>query len=213
MATGDGSPISSVIVSDSIVSPVVYLSGDDDGDGWLETGEAWWYRATYVIGALDPDPLINLATMSGIDGNGEVVTGNVTHALDIEFEPAIRISKVGPSFAQIGDTLHYVYAVTYDGAYGDGSPVLSLVVEDDRVDLLAYTGGDDGDGLFEAGETWSYESTYVVQPGDPSPLTSTYRARGFDRDGDVVMDQHSFAIPIYGEIRPRLYLPILFRNW
>ena len=91
--------------------------------------------------------------------------------------------------------------------------MLSLVVEDNRVDSLSYTGGDDGDGLFEAGETWTYESVYVVQPGDPSPLTSTYRARGFDRDGDGVLDQHLLSIPVYGEVHPRLYLPILFRSW
>ena len=72
-ANGDGSPISDIIVTDSIASPVTYVSGDD-GDGLLERGEAWIYTASYLVQHTDPDPLVGVATVTGRDGDGDLVS-------------------------------------------------------------------------------------------------------------------------------------------
>jgi len=45
----------------------------------------------------------------------------------------------------------------------DHSPVNSLVVSDTLLSLSGPT-GNDGDGLLEWGETWTYTSSYVVPP-------------------------------------------------
>jgi uncharacterized repeat protein (TIGR01451 family) len=83
---GDGSPISTVTVTDTIANPVNYVDGDD-GDGLLEVGEAWIYTASYTIQVTHPDPLVNIGTATGQDRNGDSVSGTDTHSTAIEGGP------------------------------------------------------------------------------------------------------------------------------
>ncbi len=85
-AASDGSPVSAVSVTDDIAGPATYMSGDD-GDGLLESGETWLWTAAYTLQATDPDPLVNTATVGGLDLEGEAITATATHSLDINFAP------------------------------------------------------------------------------------------------------------------------------
>jgi uncharacterized repeat protein (TIGR01451 family) len=209
-ADGDGSPIGGIVVTDSIASPA-YSTGDD-GDWLLEVTEAWMYTATYTVHSFDPDPLTNLAGVTGLDGNGNPVGAADTHSLDIEFEPALHISKFGPVTAQVGDTVVYTLTVTYDDANGDASPISGISVSDDTGHPPFYLGGDDGNGLLEPGETWVYTTSYTVQSSDPYNMTTTYSVEGYDRDGDLIRDAHIYIMDIHGVMRPRIYLPLILRQ-
>ena len=51
----DGSPISNVVVSDDVCSPLSSPTGDD-GDNLLEASETWSYTCSYSVSATHPDP-------------------------------------------------------------------------------------------------------------------------------------------------------------
>jgi hypothetical protein len=124
----------------------------------------------------------------------------------------MHIDRTGPVTAHAGDTFVYTLTVTYDGTNGDGSPVSGVSVSDDIGSVPQYIGGDDGDRRLEPGETWTYAATYTVQYSDPYALIATCAVEGYDRDGDLVRDTHVYVMDIHGVMRPRLYLPLIFRQ-
>jgi hypothetical protein len=70
---------------------------------------------------------------------------------------AIHIAKsANPTALPVGGgPVTYTYLVT-----NTGSGVLGDIhVADDKISLLTYVSGDDGDGLLETGETWRYTAT------------------------------------------------------
>ena len=69
---GDGSPILDLSLRDDLAGAVTLVRGDD-GDARLEVGETWVYTASYTIQETDPDPVINVASVSGVDLDGEEV--------------------------------------------------------------------------------------------------------------------------------------------
>jgi hypothetical protein len=69
---GDGSPILDVSLRDDLVDAVTFVGGDD-GDELLEVGESWVYTASYTIQTTAPDPLVNIAIVTGTDQDGEGV--------------------------------------------------------------------------------------------------------------------------------------------
>jgi len=65
-------PISSLVVTDSLGIAVTYVSGDADGDGRLDVGEAWSFVATYGVTSEDQAAglVVNTATAAGKDSLG-----------------------------------------------------------------------------------------------------------------------------------------------
>ncbi|MFC2078075.1 hypothetical protein ACFLTM_04630 [Candidatus Bipolaricaulota bacterium] len=189
---GDGSPIQSILLSDSLTAFPTFLGGDD-GNGLLEVGEVWTYEATYTVQPTDPDPLTNTADVEGRDLDADPVLANDDHPIDVSYAPALGIEKIGPSSASVGSTITYTYNVTNDDTIDDGSPISDVSVSDSLGFPVAYFSGDDGDGLLETGETWTFTGSYVVQPADDEPLANTGTARGVDGDGDAVdaTDSHT----------------------
>jgi uncharacterized repeat protein (TIGR01451 family) len=78
-ASGDGSPISDIAVTDTIAGPAIYVTGDTNGNGLLDIREAWIFVASYTIQPTDPDPLVNTALATGLDGNGNTIADTDTH--------------------------------------------------------------------------------------------------------------------------------------
>jgi len=206
-ATGDGSPLYGLVVTDTISGPAQYVSGDDS-DGLLERDELWTYTATYTVHNTDPDPLINVGTVLGYDGNGDRFVHSHAHALDIDFAPQIDIVREGPGAADVDETITLTYTLTPSG---DGSPVYDLLVGDSVVGSPVYVAGDDGDGMLEDAERWTYTATYTIQASDLNPLISVCTASGLDRDGQSVLAEREFVIYIGGE-KHKLYLPFVARD-
>ncbi len=180
--SSDGSPISSVAVDDTIASAATYDSGDD-GDSLLEMGESWIYTADYTIQPTDPDPLVNGATVAGRDPEGDDVSAQASHSLDVEYAPALSIEKLGQSSADVGETVLFFFLVGNDTTNGDGSPISNVTVTDDVAGLATLIGSDT---VLEGGEVWIYMATYTIQATDPSPLVNVGTVEGVDRDGDLV---------------------------
>ncbi len=83
-------------MTDDIAGAATYVNGDD-GDGVLESSEAWNFAADYVIAVSDPDPLINTVTVSGDDADGEPITPAIdAHTTDL-VTSALSVVKSGPA--------------------------------------------------------------------------------------------------------------------
>jgi uncharacterized repeat protein (TIGR01451 family) len=76
-------PLKDVTVVDSVAGPATFVSGDTDGDGWLDTDETWTFTATYMVKAGDSDPLVNIATASGKDVLDMEVTATDSWSVDL----------------------------------------------------------------------------------------------------------------------------------
>ena len=211
MGSGDGSPIYDVIVSDALAGKPVYVQGDSDGDRVLDMGEAWLYVVPYTIQPADPDPLTNVATATGRASDGRLVTGTDTHRLDIEHVPALSLSREAPAVAHVEETITFTFTVSQDPE-SDGSPISHLTLTDSLAGPALYIAGDDGDGLLESGERWTYVASYTVQIADRSPLLSTGTVTGHDADGDRVTGRDAHYIEVEGGIGGALYLPILLKD-
>lgn len=197
VGNGDGTPINNILVSDdhaSSVSPLLRLN--DDGDDWLEVGETWIYIASYTIRATDPNLLTNTVTVAGQDIDGEPVSDTDAHTTDIEFEPALTITKDGPATASVGETVSYTFTVSHAGT-SDDSSVSDVTVTDSVAGVATRLSGDaSGDDQLDADETWIYTVDYTVPPTVTDPLTNTATVVGKDKDDEDVTasDDHSMAI-------------------
>ena len=114
--------------------------------------------------------------------------------------PLLFAIKTGPASAYVGDEINYTITVQHDAA-SDGSNVVNLIL-DDTLGTPIYFTGDDGDGILQANEVWTYYMLYTVKDSDPNPLYNVVNASGYDLDGDIVwdLDDHSVEILDSGKI-------------
>ncbi|UCC88182.1 MAG: hypothetical protein JSV81_02450, partial [Anaerolineales bacterium] len=194
---GDGSPITQVVVTDDIASPVSLVEGDD-GDMLLEVEETWTYTAPYTIQPDSPDPLENVATVEGRDAEGgDVSPVSDTHSLNLAYAPALSITKTGPATASVGDTVVYSITVSHNTLIGDSSSITQVLVTDSIASPVSFVEGDNGqDGLLEVGETWTYTASYTIPPTVTNILINTAQVTGQDEGGQTVTDSDSHDLNV-----------------
>jgi len=184
--SSDGSDVTGVFVLDDLAGPALYVSGDG-GDGTLESGETWIFTVDYTIPLDAPDPLVNVATCSGTDMDGDPVSDGDDHSLDVMYSPVLLVDKTGPGSAGIGDTVTYTITIQHDPS-SDRSDVHTITLTDTITNTITYITGDDGDGVLEYPEIWTYQATYTILPGDPDTLINTATVQGLDLDDEKVSD-------------------------
>ena len=187
-AASDGSPVDVVISDDVVDLSGATLSGDTDGNGLLDGNETWVYTIDHTVPLDTADPLVNVATVTGTDGNGDPITDATdSHSVDVDFRPALTVTKVGgPAPAGVGDTVTYTYTVAH-APTSDMSPVAGVTVVDSRgLTLSGPTGDTNGNGLLDGDETWIYTATETVTAATPDPLTNDVTVDGTDSDGDPI---------------------------
>ena len=198
--TSDGSAVRGLTVTDNIAGAATYVSGDANSDLLLDAGETWNYSASYTVLTADPDPLINIATATGKDRDGNDVSDTDTHTLNIGFAPAIAVVKSGPASATVGQTVTYTFAVSH-APTSDGSAVRGLTVTDNIAGAATYVSGDtDSDLTLDAGETWNYSATYTIVATDPDPLINTATVTGTDRDGKTISDTDTHSTDLFAHV-------------
>gem|GEM_PF-2792875 len=184
LVNGDGSPIYNLTVTDSLGGPATYVSGDD-GDGVLEAGETWVYQVDYTIPVGAPNPLVNTATASGVDVDGDPVEGSDSHSLRIEADLEIT-KQCHQVTAGVDDQLVYTIVVENEGP----SDAREVVVSDalpvglsdaswtlDGVDQGAWTGTANL-GTLAAGDTAVIEiyadvASWVTSLANTATVTSS----------------------------------------
>ncbi len=174
--------------TDDKCGPLVFVSGDDDGDGLLGVEETWVYTCTVLLTRADGTPpptggesanVANTVTAVGIpsvDGTLHpelpVTATDVSSVLVIQ--PGISITKTASApVVRAGDPVTYTFVVANTGDVG-----LDVIgPEDDQCAPLVFVSGDaNGNGLLDgidsaAPEQWTYQCTRNV--GLPTPPATT----------------------------------------
>ncbi|AFL81482.1 conserved repeat protein [Aequorivita sublithincola DSM 14238] len=177
-------PVNNVVITDPLLEapnpivPIVYVSGDD-GDTILEDGELWTYSASYVVTQQDiTNGLVqNTATVNGqvqTSGNPYPVStsGSVTVNLCQNAEMSIvksSSSETGNCISfEEGNTIDYKFVVSNDGDVDITNVVITdpLFLAPNPVVSIVYVSGDDGDGILNIDEDWTYTVTYTITQSD-----------------------------------------------
>jgi hypothetical protein len=214
-AVGDGSPVTGVSVSDSIATNVVYISGDFNGNGKLDGAEAWTYRASHTLTQTDPDPLVNVATVSGVDQENQPITATDSHSTNVAQNPALEIINTGSPNAQLGKELELTFTVRHAAA-SDGTGVRNvtarLIIHDKVISATRTTGDLDNDNTLDGNEGWNYTAQYLVSYLETTPLTITVRVEARDQDNEVISSARTFSLSVSADGVTVLLLPVISKH-
>ncbi|MDN3725551.1 hypothetical protein QRD02_14290, partial [Aequorivita sp. SDUM287046] len=177
-------PISNVELRDLLIDPTNNpLPGPDSGDisniGILDAGETWVYSATYIVTQLDIiNGLVqNTATVNGLaqtTGNPFPVSNSDSVTVNLCQDAEMSIVKSSTSatgdcinFA-VGNTIDYKFVVTNEGDVDITNVVITdpLFLAPNPVVPIVLISGDDGDGILNVGEVWTFNATYTITQPD-----------------------------------------------
>jgi hypothetical protein len=162
-------PLQNIQVTDSDPAVVPVYQYGDDGDGQLDPGETWVFEAN---GVAISGTYENKGSVSGefhYEGAVYPVTDDDTSSY-MGVIAGIGIKKATNGFnaddapgpwVQVGDPVIWTYEVKNSGDVD----LTAVDLSDDQGVVPAYLAGDDGDGILEKGETWTYKATGVAAPG------------------------------------------------
>jgi uncharacterized repeat protein (TIGR01451 family) len=192
--------LENVVVADPMCNGApAFQGGDTDGDQKLDETETWTYTCPHVVTASDADPLVNVATATGEDKNGNTVTDDDTATVDI-LHPAIDIEKSGPASATQGDTLTYTLEVTNPGDIEFASD--QVVVTDPQCDdqpTLVSKNGDASPQALNPGDRWTYTCSHVTTTSESS-VTNVATVTGKDRNGRTVTDTDEIVTNLQAQL-------------
>ncbi len=143
----------------------VYVSGDANNDGELQVDETWTYTCDHTVTQAEID--------SQGDGDGDLdntVTADSNesgpdtddHFIPILYNPLLAVAKSSTTtqITTAGQVVPYTFVVTNEG----NVTLTGVTVTDAKCDAPGpvYVSGDDGDGLLEVGEAWTYTCNHTV---------------------------------------------------
>jgi uncharacterized repeat protein (TIGR01451 family) len=171
--------LTGVTVSDPLVTNLVRVSGDTDGDNQLDATETWVYTGTYTVLQSDID------NNGGGDGDiDNTVSGDTTQTTprtaseDVKIvHPALTIVKTATpaTYDAVGDVIGYSYLVTNSG---DVMLVGPFTITDDKAsneNCPALPAS------LNPGETVTCTASYTIVAGDVTTksVTNVASAHGF----------------------------------
>ena len=127
-----------------------------------------------------------LAGRDGIPIPADTQDGQIT----VE-EPSIELTKeADPTVVNPGDTVDYTISVE-----NTGNPDLTNVTVDDHLEGCTLSGpsGDDGDGVLEPGETWTYSCSITAGEDD---IENTATVEATDEAGETVSDSDTATVQV-----------------
>jgi hypothetical protein len=178
-----------------------YVSGDMDGDGFVDFGETWHfsYQTQVALNVSGQSELVNFVTVAA--GDDEGVTASDTDDATVNSRgaiPKVNIEKIAPeTIAPGGAQVTYVYKVANTSPAGAQDPLKIFVLVDDNgtpqdesddIDLLALGVFDaksdtDADRWVDHNETWVFQYTTEVVLAPGASLTNTVVVRAADDEG------------------------------
>ncbi len=153
----------------------------------LAKGETRFFNVTYTIGWLDPDPLTNNVTATGVDKYGREVNDTANHTVDI-LHPEIVVTKSATkSCAEIGEKVWYTITVRNPSHDTD---LYNVSVDDDLLDFHWSV------LEFGAGEWEEFPLEITVSEDHDDPLENIVTAIGEDITGFDVDDEANWTVDI-----------------
>ena len=150
-----------VMLTDDFASAMLD-SGDTDGDSVLDVSEIWIYKASHTVtqGEMNTgEAIVNVATVDTeqTDPQSDDASTSVTQT------PGLTITKdVDKTNVNSTGTLTYTIALDNTG----NVDLTGVNLQDLKAYGLTITSGDDGDGVLETNETWTYKAYYDVTQAD-----------------------------------------------
>ncbi|WP_198293619.1 DUF7507 domain-containing protein, partial [Algoriphagus resistens] len=159
----------------------------DESGITLEPGQELTYTGSVTVTQedLDSGSIINSATASGTDPNGEDVDDSDSTESDADQRPSINVDKTLTSdgYVEAGDVLEYTIAVTNTGnvTLSDVDVIDPLTEMSENIPSLA------------PGESLVFTTTYTVTVADVDngSVTNTATASGQDPNGEDIIDDDS----------------------
>jgi uncharacterized repeat protein (TIGR01451 family) len=160
------------VVDDGCTPLVFDAATDTNDDSRLEPGETWVYTCdkTYP----NPTGTINIAgAVMEVEGLGDRLTRIALERVLI-LPPAVDITKrASEGLVRDGDSVTYTYEVTNPGAVELQDVTVVDTAGPGTCAPVTFVGGDDGDGLLQPGELWTYDSTTTLTKPAPSNTPAT----------------------------------------
>lgn len=125
--------LGTVAVTDDKCSPVTYVSGDTNGNGYLDVNETWLFTCTYTVQADDPNPLVNTATASGVGPLGQQMSDTDDWSTDLvtfSIGDTVWLDANDNGAPDAGEQRLYNVPVTISGTDIDGGAVNITVYTD-----------------------------------------------------------------------------------
>jgi len=137
--------------------------------------------ATYTVKEDDlPGPLVNIATVSGTDPDGNTITDNVSASVKLTYTASIQVTKTAnKTTASPGDNITYTYTVTNTG----NVTADNVTLEDDKL------GGVLSGLALSPGENVTATATYKVGILDLlklKPITNIATVTAIDPTGNSI---------------------------
>ena len=166
------------MITDVFAGGATFTSGDN-GNNILDVGETWIYTADYTVTQADIDagtPLVNVAIVD-TDQTGPVQDDATTI---INQTSSLTITKsVDQTEISIPVNLTYSIVIVNTG----NTSLTGVVLTDALTGGANLTGGDNnGNGILDVGETWTYSSTYDVTQADIDAGTTLVNLAVIDTD-------------------------------
>lgn len=140
------------------------------------------------------DPAHNVASVSATDVLERTATAS-DEVFVQPINPAISLSKTGPSAAHVGDVVTYTFMV---GNLGD-TGLSDVTLTDARCaaapTLTAKANGNQDDVL-DPSETWTYTCKYTVTAADDSSVKNTANVSGMDVLEKTVTAAATYTFPV-----------------
>src|ERR1700733_7044080 len=171
-------PLTDVHVVDNACSPVIFVTGDDNGNGELDSTETWRYTCTTNISTTTQ----SVATATGM-ANDNTATPNAYATVIVgsstppPLVSIVNITKVAypTSLPPGGGTITFTYRVNNPGVV----PLSNVTVTDDKCSAMSGELGDrNGNGLLDPDEVWVYTCTTNLTQTTTNTATVTGYANG-----------------------------------
>ena len=176
---GQGQVLKDILLEDSFLPLPDILEGpigDINDDLLMDPGEVWTYQASYKVTAVDiwtgqvetqsqviasivEGPQISIVDLSDF----EDPTLDRKTVVSLSHCPRIGVIKEG-TVSPDCSTIDYIFTVTNESI--ESLILENVVLTDPKLPAIDGPTGDDGNGLLEKGETWTYTSSYNITPED-----------------------------------------------
>jgi uncharacterized repeat protein (TIGR01451 family) len=167
--------LTDVTLMDDQCSAVTRVSGDINGNNFLESNETWMYTCTMTLA----QTTVNYAVARGL-GNGMATVDTAIAQVIVGVPvvpPLINIVKTpNPlSLPFIGGSVAYGYVVTNPGTVA----LTNVTVSDDTCSTVTFASGDsNGDAQLQSTETWGFTCTTNVTSTTVNTAIATGSANG-----------------------------------
>lgn len=184
-------PLQGVSVIDNSCSPIVFVTGDDNGDSLLNHNETWRYTCTTQLTQTTKSKATATGHFNNVSAThnafATVVVGDVNPAPIVS---VINVSKIAYplSLPAEGGDITFTYKVNNPGVV----PLSFVRVSDEKCTNMSNKLGDtNGNNLLDPNEVWTY--TCVARLTETT--TNTVKVSAY-ANGVEALDEHTITVRV-----------------